>query len=393
MSGSDGRSAAPAWVRLAIGTGLLGVVLLALFFPLLFPEEKSLEQHERQRRAASLAEPLDRPPPDEPAPGSPETLPPAGLGEGGQQIGTTRATARARRRPAVPSGGIGATAASAGGGGGGYGQDGGGGAGQDRADRDPAVAVEMERLRRLASASQGGGSGGAPGSAPDPASLQGQAAGALQVEGVVQVGQGGDADYTIGANRKIPCTPVEKHITALGGLVTCVTPAWVRGDSQRLGLLPPGTVFRGQVKAGMLDGAEVIGVHHTSFVTPGDRFLGRLTGFGTELMGEAGLAAKTRSFFWQNAGQVAVWSLVQGLGGALPYALGALGGADTIASLNLGGATNNLGQLAMQANPLKKPQGERAGGIPAFVAVAQDLDFKAACRARRRVNPYACPEM
>lgn len=370
MSGGTGRGwHPPAWVKILVGVGAVAGGFAALVLPPLFADPPRLAEQEPERKPSGRAL-LERPPtregepvrdatartPDEP-PREPDRRP--------------------RRRPNVTPIAMGASESSTGA----HAPDPRHAQAQHdpfRRDRPPAYPTPPQPAPQPAQA--------------DPASLQGQMGGALVLD-VVHAGQGGDGDYVIDAHTHIPCTPYEDHNGTLAGLVTCETKEWVRGNTQRYGLLPPGTRFRGQVRAGMANGGEVLGVHYTSLRTSGDRFQVRFAGFGTELMGEAGLRANEETFFWSNAGKVGVYALIQGVAGAVPNALGAALGANTIVGLNLGGAGQNLAALAMQGNAMRRPQSQRPHAIPAFVTVAQDLDFTRVCRERRRVNPDACPAM
>ena len=77
-------------------------------------------------------------------------------------------------------------------------------------------------------------------------------------------------DYMImPGNGGLPCLATGNYNT-LGGFVSCRTDHWIRGRSQRRGLLPPGTIIAGQVRNGLEQGQLRMGVLFTSIDTGRD---------------------------------------------------------------------------------------------------------------------------
>lgn len=233
-------------------------------------------------------------------------------------------------------------------------------------------------------------------------SLSGQLEGSVELA-AAKAGFMAHPDFMILAGTHIPCLPVETYNSAMGGFVQCRVPEWVRGDTLRRGLLPPGTRVLGQIRGGMQQGQPRLGVLYSRIVTSGDRFNVRLSGLGSDAQGRSGLDADIETFFWETTGAVALYSLIQGITSAIPLALQAAiqkgsGGNNTFVGLGSGfggggqggqGLANRL--LADRMN--KQPQAERDWALPMFVTVGQDLDFYEVCASRRKYNQMACPEM
>lgn len=240
-----------------------------------------------------------------------------------------------------------------------------------------------------------GALGGGQAAAGDPTSLAAQVSGGVEMA-TATAGYSANGDYIIGANTNIPCLPVETHNSAMGGFATCRVPEWVRGDTQRVGLLPPGTLIKGQIRGGMAQGQARLGVLYRQIVTSGDRFTVNMTAVGSDAQGRSGLDADVKTFFWDTAGAVALYSLIQGATSAVPTALGALasqGGG--FAQLNIGGGAggSSLANTLLQHRLNRPPEAERDWALPMHVTVGVDLDFTKVCRDRRRINPMACPRM
>lgn len=239
------------------------------------------------------------------------------------------------------------------------------------------------------------------GAEASPVSLAGQLSGGVEM-GAVKAGFLPHPGYMILATTQIPCLPTEAYNSAMGGMVSCRVPQWVRGDTQRIGLLPPGTVINGQIRGGMAQGQPRLGVLYNRIVTSGDRFAVSLKALGSDAQGRSGLDADINTFFWETTGAVALYSLIQGTTQAIPAALAAAlqggGSNNTYANFgSIGGGFGGGGQglanrlLADRLN--RQPEAERDWALPMFVTVGQDLDFYDACMQRRRVNQMACPAM
>jgi type IV secretion system protein VirB10 len=230
-------------------------------------------------------------------------------------------------------------------------------------------------------------------------SLSGQLEGGVEL-GPVKAGFDPNPEYMIYANAKIPCLPVETYNSALGGFVECRVPEWVRGDTLTRGLLPPGTRVLGQIRGGMAQGQPRLGVLYSRIITSGDRMTIRMSGLGADAQGRSGLDADIETFFWETAGAVGLYSLIQATTTAIPLALQALlqqGNNNTFVGLGSGFSGGGSGGSQGLANRLladrlnKQPQAERDWAMPMFVTVGQDLDFYDVCKRRQRVNQMACP--
>ncbi|MDO9713198.1 TrbI/VirB10 family protein [Paracraurococcus lichenis] len=248
------------------------------------------------------------------------------------------------------------------------------------------------------------GSGQGGGGDDSPTSLGGQLNGGIRLA-AAKAGFMPHPEYMILTGTQIPCVPVETYNSAMGGLVTCKVPQWVRGDGLRIGLLPPGTTINGQIRGGMAQGQPRLGVLYSRIVTSGDRFVVNLQGLGSDAQGRSGLDADINTFFWETTGAVALYALIQGTTQAVPLALQALlqsnqgngntynnfGGA--LSGFTSGGGGQGLANRLLADRLNRQPEAERDWSLPMFVTVGQDLDFHDICRQRRRVNQMACPAM
>jgi type IV secretion system protein VirB10 len=270
------------------------------------------------------------------------------------------------------------------------------------------IASTSEQARR-----EGGQSTSASYAAPQMPSQQQRASEASstslsgQLEGGVELAAAKAGflphpDYMILAGTQIPCLPVETYNSAMGGFAQCRVPEWVRGDTQRRGLLPPGTLVKGQIRGGMAQGQPRLGVLYTHLVTSGDRFRVRFSGLGSDAQGRSGLDADIETFFWETTGAVALYSLIQGTTTAIPLALQSLlqqGSNNTFVGLGSGfsggggGGTQGLANRLLADRLNRQPQAERDWALPMFVTVGQDLDFYEACKQRQKFNQMACPGM
>ena len=229
---------------------------------------------------------------------------------------------------------------------------------------------------------------------PPADSLEGQVTGAtvLQASSAAILAH---PDFTITAGAKIPCLPVEAADSSLGGFYTCRVPEWVRGTTQTRGLLPPGTIIFGQVRKGLEQNQERLGIVFTRIETAGDHVLIRLAAPAADAIGRAGVGGDVDTFFWDRAGAVALYALIDGLQGALTQ--GASAGISGLAggsfgSINIGsGGGQSLAGIELQNKINKAPVLRRDQALPIEVSVGQDLDFYAACLTRLRVNAMACP--
>lgn len=205
-------------------------------------------------------------------------------------------------------------------------------------------------------------------------------------------------DYMImPGNGGLPCLATGNYNT-VGGFVSCRTDHWLRGHSQRRGLLPPGTIIAGQVRNGLEQGQLRMGVLFTS-ITTGDMTIPLRAPAGDEV-GRSGLEGNLQTFFWETAGAVALYAGIdavqQGLTGAAQYGLsqaltggGRNGGSYT--SFNLNSGSQSLAQQQLQSRLNRQPQMDFDRGLPLIVQLGQPLDFYAACKQRQKYDQMACP--
>ena len=244
-------------------------------------------------------------------------------------------------------------------------------------------------------ASSGDGAAGAGGvSGAQQASYQEGGQGGTQMDG------SGTSDatlvrhpsYVIRAGAIISCLPIPAIDSSRPGYTTCRVPEWFRSSDERRGLLPPGTLIFGHIASGITDGQRRLGVVYTKIETP--EFNLQLHAPGADEMGRAGLDGDVHTFFWQKAGAVAVYALMDAaVGVGQNLATSALsntfaGGGTT---LNFGNQSESLASQEMQHTLNRPPILTRDQALPMTVTVGQDLDFSKACQLAMTVNLMACP--
>lgn len=203
------------------------------------------------------------------------------------------------------------------------------------------------------------------------------------------------ADYTIRPGDPIQCIPQDAMNSGLPGFTRCRIPEWTRGHSQTRGLIPPGSVIFGQIRQGVAQGQQRLGVLYTSIEGP--RFKVLLSAPGGDAMGRAGLEGDVNTFFWDKAGAVALYSLLDvaiGTGqnlasSSLSRAIG--GGQGGGSTLNFGGQAQGLASQEMASRTNRPPVITRDQGLPILVTVGQDLEFYDICMKLRVSDPMACP--
>lgn len=201
-------------------------------------------------------------------------------------------------------------------------------------------------------------------------------------------------DYVIAAGTQIPCLPVEAINSAIPGFTTCRVPEWVRGTTQRRGVLPPGTLIFGQMRTGLSQGQRRLGVLYTRIQTAGDNFTVALQAPAADAMGRAGLSGDVETFFWDQVGAVALYSLIQGIPNALQAGISAAAGNNGTSNFfQFGGAGQSLAGTALQHQLNRTPELQRDQALPSVVFVGQDLDFHDVCRERAAAGSLACPLM
>ena len=199
--------------------------------------------------------------------------------------------------------------------------------------------------------------------------------------------------FIIEAGEAIPCLPIDAQDSSRSGFTSCRVPEWYRSSDQRRGLLPPGTRIFGQIRTGVARGEMRLGVLYTLIQTP--RFKVKLAAPGADAMGRAGLDGDLHTFFWDRAGSVALFALMDA----------AIGTGQNLASSALSrsfsgsnGTTLNLGSQAQglasqeQASALnRQPVLTRDQALPITVTVGQELDFTGVCKEAMQIDPMACP--
>ena len=202
--------------------------------------------------------------------------------------------------------------------------------------------------------------------------------------------------YVIRAGSSLPCTPVEANDSSRTGIVTCRTPKWVRSDDERRGLLPPHTIIVGQIKEGMDRFQKRLGVIYTKIEAPW--FTVTFPGIGADAMGRAGEDADIQTFFWDRAGAVALYALMDtaiGAGqaaGSAALSRAVTGSNGTVLNFgSLGGQAQGLASQELQGSINRPPVATRDQALPVTVQVGQDIDLYDACTRAMQVNPLACP--
>lgn len=236
------------------------------------------------------------------------------------------------------------------------------------------------------------GQGNAP--PAHPGGLDEQLNGVAAVH-VVSAGIMKHPDYTISAGSRIPCLPVDAINSALGGYNACRVPEWVRGTTQARGLLPPGTVIFGQVRKGLVNGQERLAIVFSRIETAGDHMVIDIASPAADEMGRAGADGNVNTHFWSNAGNVALYALIDGLQGAVTNGAtaavnGAVGNGNGF-FFSFGGGGQSLAAAALQGRMNIPPTLERPEAFPLQVQLGEDLDFSVACQRRMQVNGMACP--
>lgn len=200
-------------------------------------------------------------------------------------------------------------------------------------------------------------------------------------------------DYTIRPGDPVQCIPQDAQNTSMPGFTRCRAPEWTRGHTMRRGLLSPGTEFFGQIRRGLAQGEERIGVLYTSI--EGSNFSIPIAAPGGDALGRPGLPADVQTFFWDKLGAVATYSLLDvAIGAGQNLASSALsrslnGGSGT--TLNLGGQVQGLASQEMQARTNRAPVGTRDQGLPILVTIGQPIEMYDICMRLRRYDAMACP--
>ena len=205
-----------------------------------------------------------------------------------------------------------------------------------------------------------------------------------------------NAEFTIRAGDVIPCLPIDAQNSGRPGFTACRVPEWYRSSDQRRGLLPPGTRIFGQIRTGIAQGEKRLGVLYTEIQTP--RFKIALAAPGADALGRAGLDADLQTFFWDRAGSVALYALLDvaiGAGqaaGSAALSRSLTGSNGSVVNFgSIGGQAQGLASQEMASRINRPPVGTRDQAMPMTVTVGQDLDFTSACKQAMQVDPMACP--
>lgn len=199
--------------------------------------------------------------------------------------------------------------------------------------------------------------------------------------------------YVIRAGDVIPCLPIDAQNSERPSFTTCRVPVWFRSSDQRRGLLHPGSRLFGSIKTGLQAGQERLGIAYSLVQT--NWFNMPVQAPAGDVMGRGGVDGDVHTFFWDRAGAVALYALIDttiGIGqnagtAALNRSLGNGNGT----TLNFSGASQSLAGREFDATINRPPVLTRDQALPITVTVGQDLDFYDACKLAMRVDPMACP--
>lgn len=202
-------------------------------------------------------------------------------------------------------------------------------------------------------------------------------------------------DYLIRAGDVIPCLPIDAQNSSRPSFSTCQVPVWFRSSNQRRGLLPPHSRMFGQIRTGLQAGEERLGIVYSLIQTP--NFNMPIAAPAGDAMGRGGVDGDVNTFFWDRAGAVGLYALMDlGVGVGQTLASSAMqnsfrnnyGGT----SVNIQGPAQSLAARQFDATINKPPVLTRDQALPVTVTVGQDLDFYDACMQAQRVDPMACPK-
>lgn len=202
-------------------------------------------------------------------------------------------------------------------------------------------------------------------------------------------------DYLIRAGDMIPCLPIQAQETSRASNQTCRVPVWFRSSNQRRGLLPPGTRLFGHMQEGLEAGQRRLGIVYTLVQTP--NFDMPISAPASDVMGRGGLDADIETFFWDRAGAVALYALMDiGISTAQSVAQAAMSNAmrstnGYSTSFNFQGPSQSLAAREFDHRINRPPVGMRDQALPVTVTVGQNLDFYDACMRAQQVDPMACP--
>jgi type IV secretory pathway VirB10-like protein len=198
-------------------------------------------------------------------------------------------------------------------------------------------------------------------------------------------------DFLIRAGDAIPCLPVEAQRSDKPSFSTCEVPVWFRSSNQRRGLLPPHTRLFGQIREGLAAGEERLGIAFSVIQTKW--FDMPIDAPANDVMGRGGVDADIKTFFWDRAGAVALYALLDAaVGTTQNLATSALSNTSRYGgtNLNFAGPGEQLAAREFDHRINRPPLATRDQALPITVIVGQNLDFTDACQQAMRIDPMAC---
>ncbi|GBO48478.1 VirB10/TraB/TrbI family type IV secretion system protein [Pectobacterium versatile] len=199
-----------------------------------------------------------------------------------------------------------------------------------------------------------------------------------------------DPDLYIPVDRYIPCSMMRRFVSEVGGRISCLIGEDVYSASNHVRLIPAGTLARGIYRTGALQhGRSRMFVIWTELRTPEPGSL-QIPLTDTEVtgqLGEAGIAGRIDSHFWQRFGNALMLSTVQDVAAA---AAGAAPGKDrhTDYTENTRAATAEMAKITLE-NSISIPptlylnQGDIIG-----IMTGADIDFSSIYQLRLKARGY-----
>jgi type IV secretory pathway VirB10-like protein len=177
--------------------------------------------------------------------------------------------------------------------------------------------------------------------------------------------------YVIRAGDVIPCLPVDAQNSERPSFTTCRVPVWFRSTDQRRGLLPPGSRLFGSIKTGLAAGQTRLGIAYSLVETPW--FNMPVEAPVGDALGRGGADGDVNTFFWDRAGAVALYALIDttvGIGqNAGTNALSRSLGNNNSTNLNFQGASQSLAGREFDATINRPPVLTRDQALPVTVTV------------------------
>lgn len=199
-----------------------------------------------------------------------------------------------------------------------------------------------------------------------------------------------DPDLYIPVDRYIPCSMMRRFVSEVGGRISCLIGEDVYSASNHVRLIPAGTLARGIYRTGALQhGRSRMFVIWTELRTPEPGSL-QIPLIDTEVtgqLGEAGIAGRIDSHFWQRFGNALMLSTVQDVAAA---AAGSAPGKDrhTDYTESTRAATAEMAKITLE-NSISIPptlylnQGDIIG-----IMTGADIDFSSIYQLRLKTRGY-----